>query len=117
MKLNFIIGMLGILIGGIITWIIAHFYYKKSNVDIPEWAKPLMKKLLKIAPNKEELISLFQDMINDGLIEPHSVFKHVACPNCKSPLENMKYRVVGDNLHDGLIMECPKCGYSEFADL
>ena len=42
--------LIGVALGGIITWIVTRHYYKKSMINAPEWARPLIDKLPQIAP-------------------------------------------------------------------
>jgi hypothetical protein len=32
-----------LLVGGLISWIIAHFYYRRSSSNAPDWVKPLIE--------------------------------------------------------------------------
>jgi hypothetical protein len=109
--------LIGALLGGMISLLIAHSYYRKSKSNVPDWAEPLIERLPQIAPREEELISIFQDLINEGKITPHPVFQYVACPKCKGPLEDLKETVSGDDYVDVLGIECPHCGYDEWRGL
>ena len=109
--------LIGIFAGGSISWIITHLYYRKSNIDVPEWAKPLIKKLPEIAPSKEELLKLFQKELNNGNINLHPVFWHVACPICKLPITELKEELFGDDNHTILVLTCPNCGWSDSTEI
>ena len=37
--------LLSLLAGGLISWIIAHFYYRRSSSEAPKWARPLIERL------------------------------------------------------------------------
>lgn len=102
--------IIGIICGGIISWIISRKYHMKSNQCPPDWAIPLIEKLPKLAPTDEEFLNLFQDEISIGNIKPHPVFSIVACPNCGAPLKELEERAYGDDVHTILEIECPQCG-------
>lgn len=109
--------LIGCLAGGIISWAITHWYYKKSSVNIPDWAKPLIQKLPQIPPNYEELLRLFQEEITKGNIKPHPIFGYVACPNCNAKMDELKQKVVGDDYNQILDLSCPHCGWSEWTQI
>ena len=107
----------GVLLGGIVSWVITHFYYKRSTVDIPRWAKPIIEKLPQLPPSLKELTELFQDAINEGIIKPHPVFQHVACPNCKAPLDSLREKVMSDDYNTILEISCPSCGWNDWTEV
>ncbi|HEC79170.1 MAG TPA: hypothetical protein ENI34_08540 [candidate division WOR-3 bacterium] len=107
----------GAILGGVISWVITRYYYKKSSVKAPEWAKPLIEKLPEVTPSLEELTALFQKEINKGTIKPHPVFQHVACPNCNAPLDKLKERIMGDDYTTILEISCPNCGWNDWAEV
>jgi hypothetical protein len=110
--------VIGILAGAIISWIIAHIYYKKSAAHIPDWAKSLIERLPEERPSPDRLLELFEDALQKGEIDPDPVFGHVACPVCKSPSKDFKKKVYSDeNDRSVMIIECPHCGWSDSTDL
>jgi hypothetical protein len=109
--------LMGVILGGVISWIVTRHYYKKSSVNAPEWAKPLIEKLPKAAPSLQELTALFQEEINKGTIKPHPVFQYVACPNCKASLDTLDVKAFSDDYRTVLVMTCPNCGWSESAEV
>jgi hypothetical protein len=44
-----------LLAGAAISWVIAHFYYKRSSKEAPEWAKPLIDQLEGATRRADEL--------------------------------------------------------------
>ncbi len=112
--IQLVVGVIG---GGIISWIIACLYYRKTNTNAPAWAFPLIEKLPLIAPSEEELLRLFQEQINAGLIKPHPVFSHVACPNCGAPISELQEKVYGDEATTILDLSCPNCGWSDWSEV
>ena len=109
--------IIGIVSGGALSWFISHKYYTKSNVAIPDWAKPLIEKLPQIAPSEKELLRLFQIEIDNGTITPHPVFMHVACPNCHVPIDELIEKISGDDYHTILDLSCPHCGWSDWTEV
>jgi|WetSurSiteA1Bulk_404760.scaffolds.fasta_scaffold527918_1 hypothetical protein len=67
--LGLIIGIIG---GAAFSWLISHIYYKKSSVQIPDWAKPIIERLPEEPPTKEKLLELFQDALDQGEVEKRS---------------------------------------------
>lgn len=112
--IELIIGIVG---GGVISWIISSQYYKKSNTFAPDWAIPLIDKLPRIALSEKELLRLFQEEIENGTITPHPVFMHVACPNCHAPIDELIEKISGDDYHTILDLSCPHCGWSDWAEV
>ena len=109
--------IIGIVFGGLISWLVSHQYYKKANLSPPEWAIPIIEKLPLIAPSEEEFLKLFQKEVSEGTIIPHPVFKHVACPNCNTPIGELVEKIMGDDIHTILNISCPYCGWSDWAEV
>src|SRR5215471_2616808 len=64
--------------GGLLSWLITRHYYRKSSIDVPEWAKPILRSLPQNPPSKEKLLELFQDALQRGDVAPDPVLGHVA---------------------------------------
>jgi len=43
-----------LIVGALISWIIAHFYYRRSSSNAPDWAKPLIDSLKHAAQRADE---------------------------------------------------------------
>ena len=76
--------LVGIVGGAVLSWLISYIYYKKSSVQIPDWAKPIIKRLPEEPPTKDKLLELFQDALDKGEVEVDPVVGYVACPECKA---------------------------------
>ena len=109
--------LIGIILGGLISWMLAHIYYKKSSKEIPDWAKPIIKKLPQLQPSTNELLELFQEALNSGDIIPDPILGHVACPNCKAPASDFEGKGFGDENHTIIVKTCPHCGWSDHAEI
>lgn len=110
---NMIITIIGIVLGGFISWIITREYYKKSNQCAPDWALPLIEKLPKVVPTDEEFLKLFQDEITNGKITPHPLFSIVACPECGAPLKELEKWENSDEYNTLVQIQCPHCGWHD----
>ena len=44
-----------LLAGAIISWIIAHFYYRRSSAKAPDWAKPLLAQFKQTTKRAENI--------------------------------------------------------------
>jgi len=109
--------VVGAILGGIVSWVVAHIYYKKSSREIPDWAKPIIEKLPQSKPTDAELLELFQEALSTGDVLPDPILGHVACPNCKAPASDFKEEGFGDEHHTIVVKTCPHCGWSEHAEL
>jgi hypothetical protein len=69
--------LIGIIGGAILSWVITHYYYLKSSIQPPEWAKPIIAKLPKEPPTKEKLVELFQEALDAGEAEFDPIFGYV----------------------------------------
>ena len=105
--------ILGVILGGLFSWGITHLYYRKSGTEIPEWAKPIIESLPSQEPTAEELLAIVQNAINEGHVSPHPIFRHVACPECKTPIDEMEEEAYEHEHGYFTTVEitCPKCGW------
>tara|TARA_B110000037_G_C17026369_1_gene467551 strand:- start:15 stop:356 length:342 start_codon:yes stop_codon:yes gene_type:complete len=104
---------IGVVLGGMVSWIVSHTYYKKSSTEIPDWAKPIIEKLPNNKPTKDQLLKLFEEELISGNIRPDPILGYVACPKCKANATDFESTVVGNNDHTIVIKTCPHCGWSE----
>jgi len=109
--------IIGAILGGIISWAVTHFYYKKASTDIPDWAKQIVEKLPQSKPTESELLELFQEALDTGDVVPDPILGYVACPNCKAPASDFEEKGFGDEYHTIVVKTCPHCGWSETAEL
>jgi len=104
-------------LGATSSLVIGYYFYKKSSVNPPEWAKPLIAKLPENKPSKAELLKLFQTALDEGEAVAH-VTGHVACPRCGTSAKNFKEVALGGNDQVTVLeVSCPNCGWSETAEL
>ena len=101
--------LVGIVGGGVLSWLISHIYYKKSSVKIPEWAKPIIERLPEEPPTNDRLLEIFQDALNRGEVEVDPIVGYVACPECKASSKDFKKTAYGDDMHTVVTVECPHC--------
>lgn len=67
--------------GALLSWGVSHWYYRKANKEVPDWARPLIDRFPIKPPTIEELVDLYHEAVMDGAIVPHpSGF--VKCPEC-----------------------------------
>jgi hypothetical protein len=109
--------LIGAILGGILSWVITHIYYKKSSKEIPDWAKPIIKKLPQSKPTRAKLLKLFQDALNTGDIIADPMLGHVACPKCKAPASDFEEQLFEDEHHTVVSKTCPHCGWSKDVEL
>lgn len=108
--------VLGVLGGGLASWLITHAYYRRSSTEPPEWAKPMIARFGNEPPSTEQLIEYFNEAVAEGTIVPHVPSGYVMCPKCKAPSSALEY---GESDYPGRDaryswVRCGKCGWSEF---
>jgi len=108
--LELVIGLIG---GAAFSWLISHIYYKKSSVQIPDWAKSIVEKFPEKPPTKEELLDLFQGALDKGEVEIDPVVGYVACPKCKASAKDFKKTALEDYIRTVVVVECPHCGWNK----
>jgi RNase P subunit RPR2 len=109
--------VIGIVGGALFSWLITYLFYKKSSVQIPEWAKPIIERLPEEPPTKEKLLELFQDALDKGEVEIDPVIGYVACPKCKASSKDLKKTAFQDDLHTVVVVECPHCGWNKKTEI
>ena len=71
----------GIVGGAIVSWLLTHWYYRKANKEVPDWARPLIERFPISAPSLDQLVDLYHQAVMDGHINPHPT-GFVKCPEC-----------------------------------
>jgi len=107
------------LISAVVSWAITHAYYKRSSVNVPEWAKPIIERLPEAPPSRDQLIDLFHEALQDGELIPDPNFGYVACPRCKAPSTEFDTHEQFDEEREDryLVVRCKRCGWSDFTEL
>jgi hypothetical protein len=97
------------LLGG---WLISHLYYRKSNNEVPQWARPLIERFPIVPPSLAELTDLYHQAVIDGDIVPHpSGF--IKCPECDADAGKFEPWQVADHETETLYhgYRCSECNY------
>jgi len=113
----------GLLLGGFITWIVTHLYYRRGRLDARsdqeiiynKLSKEIRDAILQDARNKLTVKEL-NDLINEITLDPDSPaplpFK--ACPKCGSEnLRGGEYTDVDRDDHY-YYLKCEDCGWSDW---
>ena len=112
------------LLGVVLTWPIARYYYVKADSTAPTWWSPVERRLLEMVgerdtrPSNEELLELFQEALQGGEVSVHPVLGCVACPACGASASGFRDERLPGDLETGeaaLRISCPECGWSEVA--
>ena len=53
-------------LGGLVSLVISHLYYKKSSKKAPEWAIPLIEKLPATLPTESQLLRLVKEYVHQS---------------------------------------------------
>lgn len=103
--------------GCAVSWLITHLYYHRSATQTPTWAKELVSNLPAQQPKPSELLRLFQEHLDSGDVEINYPLGRVACPGCNSPAKDFEEKVFGDDAHTIVVFKCPKCGWTDDAEV
>jgi len=116
--------IIGIVVGAIITWILAHHYYIRATKDQSELFHKLDDNLRETILNdrKEKLsIKELNELLESKTIDKThgGLFPFKACPKCGS--ENLRIGTDNDPYHDGddyvrnpfELIQCLDCGWSK----
>lgn len=104
--------LIGIIGGGVISWILTHWYYHKANKEVPEWARPLIKQFPDTPPTLDELIDRYHGAVMDGDIVPHPT-GFIKCPECGAGVDKfIQWEHYADHL-DSMFHghKCSECNY------
>ena len=107
-----------LILGGLISWLVSHQYYKRSSKEAPEWALPLIEKLPDVPPSTERLLELYQDALDAGDIPfPDPITGRLTCPKCGT--SNTEFEMgQGDNKYGHYVwVTCPNCGWSDGGEM
>jgi len=111
-------GALYFIAGCLVSWLLAHIYYRKSSVHPPEWALPLIEKLPENKPSKEKLLELFQEALDLGEVKYDELTNAVACRECGAPAADFEVKYLGGNDYvDVVDVKCPACGWSNAVEI
>jgi hypothetical protein len=111
----------GLLIGGLITWLVTHFYYRLTHRDqktlYNKLSKDIRDAILQDAREKltvKELNNLINEKALDLVMSSPLPFK--ACPKCGS--ENLKGGEYKDVERDDLYyyIKCEDCGWFDWTE-
>lgn len=104
--------LIGTVFGGLVSWALSHWYYKRSVKTIPDWVQPLLNKLPDAPVSVERLVELYNEARSDGRLDPDAWSSLIKCPHCKAPSAQFKHfdaEVEGDD-SGFLSVGCKQCG-------
>ena len=114
---DILIASISLLVGGILSWIIADLYYRKNTADLKALEKSVPEKLKKILIENsdrqlsfEELKNLIDKQIYD--METDDPLPYKKCPNCGNE-ELVRSGGENSNGEAVFIINCNECGWSE----
>ena len=101
--------------GALLSWLIAHVYYKRSAAEVPGWAKPLLERFPVARPTPDQLIDFFHEALEEGELAPEPTLGYVACPQCKAPSSELVSTRQTDHQHDDdyHVVTCRRCGWTD----
>ncbi len=110
--------VLGLIIGGLISWGITHIYYKKSSKEQETIYNKLSEEVRDaiLEDNREKLSVLdLNQILEEKTIDPDSKapLPYKVCPKCGS--EKLKWDQYNDYNHDDIyfLLKCDDCGWGE----
>ncbi len=110
----------GLIIGAIISWWTAYYFYKKSSKERPEWIEGIEDEILerypRRMPSRVELIALFQEHLDEGTAVINEPTGLVACPECGNSAEH--FEETSHMQGDICVVEvkCPNCNYKTYGE-
>jgi len=113
MGLEILLAIGSAIVGALLSWPIAHWYYRRAAKEAPEWAQPLIDKLPDAPISQERLVTLYNEAIESGEIDPHAFTGYTRCPKCGASQEYFEPWEAWDNVRgDGYRgFRCGKCKY------
>ncbi len=104
--------LLSVVAGLVISWVVARHFYKRSTMEVPEWAKPFVESLPDKPISDEQLVDLYHQAVMEGRLEVHpSGF--IKCPECGAGSEKFEpWQAVTHQL--GSIFHGYRCGDCNF---
>lgn len=67
--MEILIGAMGVVLGGLISWIITHIYHRRSRADVPDWARSLIERLPDSPCSLDQLMELYRDSVPVAALE------------------------------------------------
>jgi hypothetical protein len=103
----------GVILGAVPSWLISRFYYRRSTIEVPEWARQLVESLPDHPISTERLTELYHAALERGELHPDPYSGYVACPKCGEPSEQFKGYEATDYEHDRIYrgVQCGACGH------
>lgn len=110
---------IGVVLGGLIGWIITHLYYKKSSNDLHEIVEKLPESIIQpILEDKREhlTVSELNELLKTKTIdsETNDPLPYIACPKCGSGKLNRSSATDYDRDEMYFIINCEDCGWSQW---
>jgi len=115
----------GAVIGALLSWPIAHWYYRRASKEKPNWADAVPKwaiRLIESLPahpvSTERLVTLYHAALEVGELYPDKVSGYVACPNCGASPDNFENWTETDPKYEDthINQRCKVCGKNIFGD-
>ena len=105
--------VVGIVIGGLISWFITDAYHRRSSTQVPIWAKPLIDSLPDSPVSSDRLIELYQQALETGDIDVDPMGSgYVVCPNFGAPASEFEGWQGNDARGDMYYgSKCSRCGH------
>lgn len=110
----------GALIGAILSWPIAHWYYRRATKETPEWARhvpdwavPLIESLPDSPVSTKRLVELYHKALEHGDISVDPWSGYISCPRCGASSDQFESWEASDPSQDMTFRgrKCGVCGY------
>ena len=100
------------------TWLIAHAYYRRSSVQVPEWARPLVESLPEARPSRERLIEL-STRRSRRVTSSRTAISATSRAQVQGVTSEFETTRQHDERFDDdyLVIRCKRCGWSDFTQL
>lgn len=119
MGTSILISVISVIVGFLLSWAIAHRYYRRASRDmdeqaqyVPRWAVPLIESLPDHPVSTARLIELYHSALENGEVSPDPSSGYLACPKCGAPSDEFEPWEAVDHTRDDAYhgVRCGRCG-------
>lgn len=112
--------LLGVLFGGVVSWVISQYYYVRANKEKPDWlTAENLKEILAKNPNDldwtaQQIIQLYESKIMSE--DSSAPMPYSRCPQCGS--DKLRRQTALDHKSDTVyyLISCDKCRWASSSE-
>jgi len=111
--------IIGVVLGAGCSWLVTHWYYRKSNADqglVYDKLTDEVRQLIRDDQRTRISVRELNELLDQRTIDPNSSapLPFLACPRCGS--ENLSHKSATDAQHDEIyyMIDCRDCHWSDW---